>query len=937
MNQAVETLVTPQGLVVLDETSIASDSLSGASGGWKRLITAFRRSVADGLTFVASERCDLRLSPSLNYWRGFAHRYFRSLCRQGVSSQQWLSPTVPDQATLDDLINSAPPMRGLEYLSGAVLLRLWRELDRLTEHKATARKTGLPGYLRQLHSDWNLVGRITFHLAENKRDPDRPFAFMATFTPTLTEAGARSQVKHSPLSVAFKASLDSGDRRQLDALLEPVSRAARSVPLIAELLESRAFFSPQAWDLSRTHQFLQSVPQLESSGVIVRVPDWWNASRPPRPQVSVRVGSRTQSLFGDGGLDLRVTVCIDGEPLSDEERQQLAEARQGLTFLRGKWVQVDHERLQTALDHWNDLEAEHVNGLGFLEGMRMLAGTRLGGDDVPEEVERWTRIEPGPWLEQTLHELRNPDGSIADVATDRLRATLRPYQKVGVRWLWMAMRLGLGVCLADDMGLGKTIQVIALLLQLKFASQTPAGNHAAGKKNGSARSIRRTQRGADSSDGSMISQRPTLLILPTSLLGNWQREIETFAPDLKLKILHRSALDAKEFRRIAGNPSEALQGIDVVATTYGLARREKWLADVRWQLVILDESQAIKNAAAAQTRAIKAIPSQGRIALTGTPVENHLGDLWSLFDFCQPGLLGTPAQFRSFTKADDATALSQRLASLRQLIGPYVLRRMKTDPKIISDLPAKTEMRVDCGLTRQQATLYQTVTSELQEALGSSQGIQRRGLVLAALMQLKQICNHPSLYLKRPALAASESAKFKELDAICRILIEKQEKMLVFTQFQSMCDPLANHLESVFGCAGLVLTGKTATKKRGQLVKKFQQDDGPPFFVISLKAGGTGLNLTAANHVVHFDRWWNPATEDQATDRAFRIGQKRNVIVHKFVCRGTLEERIDDMIRSKRAVTSELFDNDDQIQLTEMSNEQLLQFVSLDLTKATTA
>lgn len=914
------TSITPHGVLVLDGPASGSEPCSEdgpAHESIRALNREFSKSVPAGLTFLASQKCNLQLSSSLSYWREFSCSYFRALCRQGVPNNQWASPVAPDETTLGELRQSAPPMRGLEYLTDDMLASLWSELDAFTSKKAMARKAGLPGYLRQLNSDWNLVGRVTFHLAENKHNSDLPFAFMATYTPeNHVDAHSSSKVKHRPLAAALRESLESNDRRQLDALLEPVSNAAKSVPLIAELLETRALFSPQAWDLSLTHQFLQSIPDLESSGVIVRVPNWWNASRPPRPRVEVRVGSKSKSTLSEGGLDLQVNVSIDGKPLSQDELRQLDEARQGLTFLRGKWVQVDQAQLQSALEHWNTLKSERLDGVGFLEGMRLLAGAAMGDDEVPDQIGRWTRLQAGPWLEKTLNELRAPDGQVSDIATDKLNATLRSYQNDGARWLWMAARLGLGVCLADDMGLGKTIQVITLLLQMKQAKTSlSSGKRSQPEKN---------------------APTPSLLILPTSLLGNWKREIEAFAPDLKLQILHRSAIDAKRFRAISEDPSTQLKDVDVVATTYGLARREKWLANMHWQMVILDEAQAIKNAGAAQTKAIKAIPGDGRIALTGTPVENHLGDLWSLFDFCQPGLLGTAAEFRKFSKAEDAHVLAQRLSSLRQLIAPYVLRRMKTDPKIISDLPDKTEMRVDCGLTPKQATLYRAITDELEQPLEIASGIQRRGIVLSALMQLKQICNHPSLYLKHADYVVTDSAKFKELDAICQTVIAKQEKMLVFTQFQSMCEPLAEFLSSLFGKPGLVLTGKTAAKRRAKLVGQFQDEQGPPFFVISLKAGGTGLNLTAANHVVHFDRWWNPATEDQATDRAFRIGQKRNVLVHKFVCRGTLEERIDDMIRSKRALSSELFDKDGEMSLTEMSNEQLMQFISLDLTKATT-
>ncbi|MEZ6055842.1 MAG: DEAD/DEAH box helicase [Planctomycetaceae bacterium] len=856
----------------------------------------------------------MKLSASLAYWQQFARRYFQALCRQGIPPDgTWNRPQAPDSETLDELLVAAPPMRGLEYLSPETLCRLWSMLDLLTQQKSASRKGGLASYLKSLHPDWNVVGRVTFHLAENKKNPDQPFAFMATYTPLGDEvlgASGLTNVQHVPLSVALKQSIESKNSQQLETLLEPVSRAAQSTPLIAKLLESRELFSPQAWSISLAYQFLLAVPEMEKSGIVVRVPNWWNASRPSRPQVDVRVGSMRQSTLSDGGMDLKIGVSIDGEPLSREEQIELAKAREGLTFLRGKWVQVDQEKLQSALQQWTILQEQHVGGLGFIEGMRMLAGASIGGKELSEETRNWTRIQPGDWLKETLEQLRQPDGTIVVEAERELQATLRPYQSEGVRWLWLATELGLGVCLADDMGLGKTIQIITLLLQFKHVDRSR------GKVRQSA--------------------SPTLLVLPTSLLGNWEREVEKFAPTLKMLTLHRSRLDAQDMEKIANNPQEELTGYDVVTTTYGLARREKWLAEIHWRLVVLDEAQAIKNSAAAQTQATKAIPSDGRIALTGTPVENHLGDLWSLFDFCLPGLLGTPTQFRKFVKADDAKELSARLAALRKLIHPYVLRRMKTDPKVISDLPAKTEMRVDCGLTQTQATLYRTITDELAQAIDEAEGIQRRGMVLAALMQLKQICNHPDLYLKQKAFDPKHSAKFSELAAICETVVERQEKVLVFSQFQSMCAPLAEFLQGLFGRSGLVLTGQTTTKKRGHMVEEFQQSNGPPFMVISVKAGGTGLNLTQASHVVHFDRWWNPAVEDQATDRAFRIGQKRNVIVHKFVCRGTLEERIDEMIQTKKSLSRELFDGEGQINLTEMSNTELLEFISLDLAKALT-
>lgn len=904
--------ITPAGHLRLVEATQDDLTFGLAAELSPDLIKAFAKSVADGLVFLISTNNASPLPASLRFWQSFTHRYFTALRRQsGSLGKVWQSPECPDEETLDELLKSAPPMLGLEYLNPDAMQNLWNALDQHTQTKASRLKGGLAGYLHSLNADWNLLGRVTFHLAENKKNADRPFAFLATYTQAASKSGSKSQTgtpKHIPLSEALKASIAAGDSKQLDALLTPVSKAAESTPAIGKLLKSKALFAPQAWTISQAYEFFQSVPQLEEAGVIVRIPDWWNASKPPRPQVTVRVGSKKQSSLGGDALNLDVNVTVGGEPLTEKELAQLMAAREGMALLRGKWVQVDSDRLQSAMDQWESLRDEHASGIGFLEGMRLLAGLSVDGGDVDDDTRSWSRIQPGDWLDETLATLRDPSGKVDLDPGQRLDATLRPYQADGVRWLWFASQLGLGVCLADDMGLGKTIQIIALLLQMKFPG---------GKK-------------------SKAETLPSLLILPTSLLGNWQREVEKFGPDLKMLVAHGSSCDAATMKAIAKDPAKTLSGYDLVATTYGLARRQKWISEMDWNLVILDEAQAIKNAGAAQTKAIKKIPGRGRVILSGTPVENHLGDLWSLFDFCSPGLLGTAASFKKFVNVKDESQRSARLASVRQLIQPYVLRRMKTDPRIVPDLPAKTEMRVDCGLTKTQAALYRAVTDDLEHALEVATGIQRRGLVLGALMQLKQICNHPSLHLKDEAYTADASGKFAELRSICETLIEKQEKMLVFSQFQAMCGPLNEFLTGVFGREGLILTGKTATKKRAKLVEEFQAESGPPFFVISVKAGGTGLNLTQASHVVHFDRWWNPAVEDQATDRAFRIGQKRNVLVHKFVCRGTLEEKIDDMIRDKKELSQELFGEGggDEINLTEMSNDQLMKFVALDLEKA---
>jgi non-specific serine/threonine protein kinase len=467
------------------------------------------------------------------------------------------------------------------------------------------------------------------------------------------------------------------------------------------------------------------------------------------------------------------------------------------------------------------------------------------------------------------------------------------------------------------MGLGKTIQVIDLLLQLK----RQAGDAGRGRSGSTPHS-------------SEANSPPSLLIVPASLLGNWRQELERFAPSLRVFYAHPSEAQGDRLTEVAKNPNQSLAGADLVVTTYGLVRRSEWLRAIRWRLVVLDEAQAIKNASSTQTKAVKQLSSHVRIALTGTPVENHVGDLWSIFDFCCPGLLGSAAQFKQYVKRLNSSQDAEAFGALRRLVQPYILRRLKTDPRIVPDLPEKTEMRVQCGLSKKQAALYEQAVADLAKRLDEADGIKRRGLILTALMQLKQICNHPAQYLNQDDFPPADSGKFARLAALCEPIVQRQEKALVFTQFQSLCQPLADFLTAVFGRSGLVLSGKTPVRKRGELVRQFQQDAGPPFFVISLKAGGSGLNLTAAAHVVHFDRWWNPAVENQATDRAFRIGQRRNVLVHKFVCRGTVEERIDQMIRDKQGLADRLLASDGERALTEMKDDELLKFIAIDLNKA---
>ena len=909
-------MITPAGHLIVESVPDDDLRLRVDPVVAEELRDTFFESMAAGLVRMASGNLPAELPVDFVFWREFAQLFFYELCalgeeelNQAVSDRGKASVSIdpPQELTLASLIQNAPPMRGLEYLTPKVLRTCWTELRAFALDQCAGHSDGPVAWLRSVNPVWHLLGRVTFHLAENKRDPARPFAFMATYAHRVS---ATAKLQHLPLGEALKQYAGTKNQAKLVALLEPVQRAAQEGSLVRQMLDSRQLFQPQALTIEQAHRFLISVPQMEDAGLVVRVPDWWKARQSSRPEVRVTIGQEQSSHVGmDSLLDFSIDLALDGDALTPEERDLILQATDGLALLRGQWVEVDQDKLQQALDHWHQVEQQYADGVDFIQGMRLLAGARLGKDEVDEETAGWTRVTTGDWLSEILQQIRDPSGIVDCEPGQDLDATLRPYQVDGVRWLWFMTRLGLGACLADDMGLGKTIQVIDLLLLLKREDSQRTG-----------RATKKTT--------------TSLLVVPASLVGNWKSEFERFSPSLRVFYAHRSECDAQTLQAVAKSPEKQVDGFDVVVTTYGLARRFEWLSTLDWRLIVLDEAQAIKNATSAQAKAVRKLRSSGRIALSGTPIENHLGELWSLFDFCCPGLLGNASQFRNFVRELSRQQDAAAYGALRKLVRPYILRRLKTDPGIVPDLPDKTEMRAECGLSKKQATLYQNTLKDLKKRLEKLEGIERRGLVLTTLMQLKQICNHASHFLKQDDFAPRDSGKFQRLEQICQPIMERQERMLVFTQFQAMTGPLAEFLTGVFGRSGVVLHGAVPVKKRKQLVAEFQADDGPPFFVISVKAGGTGLNLTAASHVVHFDRWWNPAVENQATDRAFRIGQKRNVLVHKFVCRGTVEERIDQMIRSKQDLADEVLSGGAEAQLTEMSDAELLDFVSIDLSRA---
>ena len=671
-------------------------------------------------------------------------------------------------------------------------------------------------------------------------------------------------------------------------LLAALGQASGMCPRIEASLKTAAP-AGYALDASGAHEFLtEKAWGLEQAGFGVLLPAWWTG-KATKLHLTTRAAVTSPKMQGGSGLTLDQLIRFDWEvalgesTLSLEELEALASLKAPLVKLRGQWVQLNAAEIQAAVDIWKKKGTRQLPARDLIH--MALGATRPAGGMEFEGV----RAEG--WIAQLLAQLEGRASFEQLEVPARFRGELRDYQTRGYSWLAFLRRWGLGACLADDMGLGKTVQVLTLLQR----------NWEAGLRS------------------------PALLISPTSVTGNWQKEAARFTPELPVLVHHGT-----ERTKGAAFAKAASQHALVVTSYSLLARDLELFNDVAWAAVVLDEAQNIKNPQTRQAKAARALSSDCRIALTGTPVENNVGDLWSIMDFLNPGLLGPQSDFkRRFFLPIQVDRDPQASERLKRLTGPFILRRLKTDKSIIADLPDKLEMKVFCSLTREQASLYAAVVKEADGALEEADGIRRKGLVLATLTKLKQVCNHPAQFLGDNSAIAARSGKLARLTEMLEEVVEAGDRALVFTQFTEMGALLQRHLQETFTREVLFLHGGVARKARDRMVDRFQNaPDAPPIFLLSLKAGGTGLNLTRANHVFHFDRWWNPAVENQATDRAFRIGQARNVQVHKFLCQGTLEERIDEMIERKKEIAANVV-GAGEAWLTELSTAQLKSLFAL--------
>ncbi len=808
------------------------------------------------------------LSASVSFMKKVADAFFQNLIEHSeleLAREQVV--VLPTTYEIEELLNARPFAIGSEYINEQWITIQFKQLNDVFADEIKNYQGSVQMYLAEKSQNLSVAQRIYFHLVD---DEDHQFAFMATYA-TKDEEG---HIRHLPLKNALKEYAE--DRKQLIALLSCLNKAAEVCETISSFMSTGEMFHPIQINEKEAYDLLVHVKEIENCGIMCRVPNWWK-KKYASVNIQVKIGEEKPSLFGfDSLMTTKPSLVVNGVSLTADEINRLLKSEEGLVWMKGQWIEVNHRRLKTLLEQFSQYEGE----LTFKEALQHeLADSEEEDDDV--------QVTNGEWLNTMINRLKNPQLLEPAVMPKAFNATLRSYQESGYSWLSMMGQLGFGACLADDMGLGKTIQVLAFLQKLMETEK----------------------------------QARVLLVVPASLLGNWSKEIEKFTPEMDAVIVH-----AKSALTLNGDLDFKEHFLTI--TTYGIIARNDSFSQFDWTCVILDEAQAIKNPKTKQTKVIKTIPSRMRIALTGTPIENDLSNLWSLFDFLNSGLLGSLKEFQKFGKS--LTVFPERYDKLRTMIAPFILRRMKTDKKIISDLPDKVEMNDYVELSKRQIVQYHHLLEGLEEKLNESSGMERRGLILATLTKLKQICNHPDQYVHDTAYLPKESGKFEMLRELCETIYEKRERVLVFTQYKEICEPLSDYLESIFHKRGHIIHGGTSVKMRNKIVDLFNGEEYCPYIVLSIRAAGTGLNLVSANHVIHFDRWWNPAVENQATDRAFRIGQKKNVFVHKLICRGTVEEKIDQLINSKKALAESIIPGGKENWITELDNRELMSLFRLD-------
>ena len=880
-NRELIVIIHPEGLFELDWQITGEQMESGQLVFQEEVYQRFLENVHQALIVLGFSDGAVAMSESLHYLRMIASTFVKK-ASHNPNLEVLRERIVVDieGEEIQHLLQNAPYLIGVEHLNQIWMEKLWVGLNQAFCKMIQVYEGSVGDFFAAFNPKVHLVGRVFFHLVESKK-AEYPFAFLATYSSDVSNDG---KSKHLPLKNAI-AEYGENSKKLLE-LLSTVNKASETSAFISELVESGEIFHPLSMSAEEAYTFLKEIPVYEEAGILCRMPKWWR-NKAASLKMSVSVGEKTPSRLNlEALVDFKAELFLGGESMSVSELKQLLSEAEGLVLIKGKWVEVNRERLVETLKTYEQAQKlMDKSDLSIIEAMRF----QLDAQKVLKIPEEACELEVtnGEWLNEVVTKLTHPETIETVQSGDDFQASLRTYQERGLNWLHFMKTLGLGACLADDMGLGKTVQVIALLNYIRSKTQEKA-----------------------------------LLIVPASLIGNWMSEIAKFAPSLNYYVIHPS-----ENKHLENANSGCLEEYDLFITTYGMLLKYDWVKSITWDSLILDEAQAIKNPGTKQTKVVKQLKASYKIAMTGTPIENRLSDLWSLFDFLNKGLLGSAKEFTNFTRK--LSESPEGYARLKRVVSPFILRRLKTDKNVISDLPEKIEMKTYATLTKRQVVLYNKLVSDLKLKLEAADGMARKGLVLSSLMKFKQICNHPDQFLGQNVYAEGESGKYARLREICETISEKRERVLIFTQFKEITEPLKDFLETVFQRKGLVLHGGTTVNKRKDLVAKFQGSEYIPFMVLSIKAGGIGLNLTSANHVIHFDRWWNPAVENQATDRAFRIGQMKNVIVHKFITKGTIEEKIDLMIQDKTKLLQEIIPDQQENWMTEMDNKQLVELFRL--------
>lgn len=839
---------------------------------------AFTLSFTGGLFALICDHLGARLPAALSYLREFTRAMFTHWIL--VERATGGLPAGPPGGLIEGWIQLAHETPDLERLSGDAMSRIWQRMKEKVHESMKDTRLSLTEFMAQRDPSWGRIGTIVFKLDDVMEEAARPFVLITSYFDSIT---ATKCALTTPISVPiFGECRVPGLRKRLYDLLR---RAAQCSGVVRRLVESQEIFSPCSLIPRDAHAFLRDVPAIEALGIEVALPRWWKDLKQPEIRVRTRVGSSAPKPIGiEARLDLETAYVVGEHVLSEAQwRAIIRNDHDQLAYIGGQWVELVRGRVAAAVLASARVQEMHAQGgVTYAQALELTAAPLPGDEPSISAAPASAAIfERGEWFEEAHSAITRRNLRRGMEPGVRLRGDLFGYQRQGIAWLSTLMEVGAGACLADDMGLGKTMQVIALIVVL----------------------LRRQVAG------------PHLIVVPASLLNNWQREFERFAPTVEVGIVHGGARDA----------GEALPYVTL--TSYGTLPRRPALLERQWGLVVLDEAQEIRNPDTQVAQTVKRLHTRMRVCLTGTPIANQVVDLWSIMDFLNPGLLGSESEFRAWF--GEHCQGVDGLGPLRRRVRPFMLRRLKTDPEVALDLPSKVEMTVYCGMTALQAALYGQTYTRMRAEFETSDNKTRQGIAFKVLIRLKQICDHPGIVLDQ-VYDPHSSGKFIRLAELAASIAASGDKMLVFTQYQVMVAPIAEHLENVFARAGAILDGNTPIKRRQEIVAEFQRDDGPPFLVLTFGVGGTGYTLTAASHVVFFDRWWNPAVENQAMDRAFRIGQTKGVVVHKFVCRGTLEERIDALISRKHEMAKDLFGGGDDSELSKLSTEELLSLIALD-------